>query len=66
MAWPSVRLAVEADGREYHDEPDARYRDRHRANDVVLEGWRILRFTWGDVLRRPEWVVAQIRRAITG
>ena len=66
MAWPSVRLAVEADGREYHDDPDALYRDRHRANDVVLEGWRILRFTWADVLRRPEWVVAQIRRAITG
>lgn len=65
MAWPSVRLAVEADGREFHDTPDALYRDRHRANDVVLAGWRILRFTWADLQRRPEWVIAQVRRAIT-
>ena len=66
MAWPSIGLAVEADGREYHDEPHALYRDRDRANDVVLEGWRILRFTWADVVGRPAWVIAKIRRAITG
>jgi hypothetical protein len=31
MAWPSVKLAVEADGRETHDAPPALYHDRVRA-----------------------------------
>ncbi len=64
MAWPSVLLAVEADGREYHDAPQALYRDRIRANDLELSGWTILRFTWADLLHRPEWIIAQVRRAI--
>jgi hypothetical protein len=64
MAWTSRRLAVEADGREHHDKPEALYRDRDRQNDVILAGWTVLRFTWYDVLRRPRWVVAQVRRAL--
>ncbi|HEX4016116.1 MAG TPA: DUF559 domain-containing protein [Frankiaceae bacterium] len=64
MAWASVKVAVEADGRAYHDAPQALYRDRHRANDLALAGWTILRFTWADLLRRPQWVVSQVRRAL--
>ncbi len=64
MAWPSVRLAVEMDGREYHDEPTALYRDRSKSNAAMLDGWRLLRFTWFDVTRRPEWVVATVRTAL--
>jgi very-short-patch-repair endonuclease len=66
MAWPSLRLAVEADGRAHHDTLPALYRDRVRANDLALAGWTILRFTWADLQQRPEWVVAQVRRAIAG
>jgi very-short-patch-repair endonuclease len=66
MAWPSRRLAVEADGRERHDKPEALYRDRRRQNDVELAGWTVLRFTWNDVMRHPNWVVAQVRRALAG
>jgi very-short-patch-repair endonuclease len=64
LAWPSRKLAVEADGREPHDAPDALYRDRSRQNDLVLAGWTVLRFTWSDVRHRPAWVVAQVRRAL--
>lgn len=64
MAWPSVRLAVEADGKESHDRPDALYKDRRRSNNLQLLGWTILRFTWADVTRNPEWVVAQVRSAL--
>lgn len=64
MAWPSVKVAVEADGREHHDAPDALYRDRVRGNALALEGWTVLRFTWADLVRRPEWVVEQVRRAL--
>jgi hypothetical protein len=66
MAWPSRRLAVEADGREHHDKPEALYRDRRRQNDIELAGWTVLRFTWNDVVHHPNWVVAQVRRALAG
>ncbi len=64
LAWPSVKVAVEADGRMYHDAPEALYRDRSRANALALDGWTILRFTWADLHRRPEWIVAQVRHAL--
>jgi hypothetical protein len=64
LAWPSVRLAIEVDGREYHDAPGALYRDRSKANAALIDGWRVLRFTWFDVTQRPEWVVATVRRAL--
>jgi very-short-patch-repair endonuclease len=63
MAWPSRRLAVEADGR-VHDQPQALYRDRDRQNDIVLAGWTVLRFTWADVVHRPTQVIARVRAAL--
>ncbi len=53
FAWPSLRLAIEADGREFHDKPDPLYRDRWKQNHVVARRWAVLRFTWDDVVRRP-------------
>jgi very-short-patch-repair endonuclease len=64
MAWPSVKVAVEADGREHHDAPEALYRDRVRGNALALAGWTVLRFTWADLVRRPQWIVEQVRRAL--
>lgn len=64
MAWPSTKVAVEADGRAHHDAVDALYRDRTRANQLELQGWTILRFTWADLVRRPDWIVDQVRRAL--
>jgi very-short-patch-repair endonuclease len=64
FAWPGLKLAVEADGREYHDAPAALYSDRARANALELAGWTILRFTWKDLLHDPEGVVAQVAAAI--
>jgi very-short-patch-repair endonuclease len=64
LAWPSVKLAIEADGKAVHDAPTALYRDRRRSNDLQLLGWTVLRFTWADVTRHPEWVIAQVRKAL--
>jgi very-short-patch-repair endonuclease len=64
MAWPSCRLVVEADGREYHEKPKALYRDRDRQNDVSKIGWTVLRYTWWDVQHRPQWIVAQVRATL--
>jgi hypothetical protein len=64
MAWPSRMLAVEADGREFHDKVEALYRDRDRQNDVVIDDWRVLRFTWYDLIHRPARVLEKVRAAL--
>jgi Protein of unknown function (DUF559) len=64
LAWPSMKLAVEADGKEIHEAPRALYRDRRRSNDLQLLGRTVLRFTWADVTRHPAWVVTQVRKAL--
>jgi very-short-patch-repair endonuclease len=64
MAWPSRGLAVEADGREYHDKPPALYKDRDRQNDVVIDDWKVLRFTWYDVIHEPDQVIRRVRAAL--
>jgi very-short-patch-repair endonuclease len=64
FCWPALRLIVEADGRRWHDPEDARTFDRRRANECASYGWRVLRFTWAEVLHEPAYVVACVRRAL--
>jgi len=64
MAYPERLLAIEGDGFEFHSGRDIFERDRVRQNDLVLAGWRVLRFTWRQICREPEWVAEQIRRAL--
>jgi hypothetical protein len=64
MAWPSAKVGLEADGREFHDLPEALHRDRARANRLANDGWRIFRVTWDDLVRHPERIVALIRDAL--
>ena len=64
LGYDRARVGVEIDGRGSHDAPAAVFADRHRQNAVQLRGWSLLRFTWFDVVRRPEWVVDCVRRAL--
>jgi very-short-patch-repair endonuclease len=64
FCWPSFRLIVETDGRRWHDPTDARDLDRRRDNACAVMGWRVLRFTWAEVLHDPEYVVATVRAAL--
>lgn len=63
LAYPSLRVAIELDGG-VHRERDVFERDRPRQNRIVLEGWTILRFTWRDLVDRPEAIVAAIGAAM--
>ncbi len=65
MAYPEQRLAIEGDGFEFHSGREVFERDRARQNDLVLAGWRVLRFTWRQICRASEWVADQIRRALS-
>jgi len=64
-AYPERRLAVEFDGQSFHSAPEAVFRDRRRQNSLELEGWRVLRFTWWDVVhdtkRSASWPPSGLR-----
>lgn len=64
LAFPAQRLAVEIDGRAFHSDAGAFQRDRHRQNDLVAAGWTVLRFTWSDLVDRPEYVLRAILAAL--
>lgn len=64
FAYPEARLVVEVDGWSVHSTPTALQRDLARQNALIQAGWTVLRFTWTDVVRRPEAVAAAIRRSL--
>ena len=64
FAFPDVRLAIEVDGRAWHSAGDRFQRDRTRQNLAVAAGWTVLRFTWEDLTRRPDEVIATIRSTL--
>lgn len=64
FAYPDLLIAIEVDGYGPHSSPRAFQSDRTRQNDLVGLGWMVLRFTWADVVRRPERVARQIADAI--
>jgi very-short-patch-repair endonuclease len=63
-AYPERKLAIEVDGYEHHTTPGAFQRDRTRQNRLVALGWTVLRFTWEDVVQRPDMVAEAIKQAI--
>ncbi len=66
LAFPEARVAVEVDGWAWHAGADRFRADRRRQNAVVLAGWTVLRFTWDDLMNRPDNVLTQIRASLAG
>lgn len=46
VAFPELGLAIELDGWDVHRTRTAFDADRARANDLVVAGWTVMRFTW--------------------
>lgn len=63
-AWWPPDLVVELNGLRFHDLTALRGRDSHRNNDLTIDGYRVLVFTYVDIATRPSYVVATIRRAL--
>jgi very-short-patch-repair endonuclease len=59
-----ARVALEAEGYEFHGSAGDFAADCRRYDDLVAAGWLVLRFTYQQVLGDPEWVVATIRSAV--
>ncbi len=64
FAYPELLLAVEVDGFESHGSPSAMGKDFVRQNGLVPYRWRVLRFTWAQVVHQPEYVAATIGRVL--
>ena len=62
VLFEHARLVVELDGSRWHAEPA---RDRLRDNALVSAGWRVLRYTWADVVHDGDRVVAEVAAALS-
>ena len=64
FAFVAQRVAIEIDGRAWHTASDRFQNDRSRQNRLVLLGWTVLRFTWADLIERPDEVIRQVCLAV--
>ena len=64
LAYPEVSLLIEADSRRWHLLAEAFETDRLRDNAAQLAGWRVLRFTWHEIVNEPGRVGGAIYRAL--
>ncbi len=62
LLYPRQRLAIEYDGGNHRDRM---VEDNRRQNGLVGAGYRLLRFTAGDVYNSPETVAMQVRHGLT-
>lgn len=63
--WAEERIAVEIDGWQSHGTRKAFQRDREKGNHLALHGIVLLRFTYRDVMRRPERVAREVVAALS-
>ena len=59
-----VRIALEAEGYEFHGSAGDFAADCRRYDELVAAGWLVLRFTYQQVIGDPDWVVAAVRSAV--
>jgi hypothetical protein len=64
FSWPEQRLIAEADGYRTHGTRGAFERDRSRDRQLVLAGWRVVRFTWRQLATDPDNIADTIRRLL--
>ena len=63
-AYPHLRLGLEADSRIWHGGRLDVQRNSDKANRLLAHGWRVLHFTWFDLIRRHGYVVESVEREL--
>ena len=61
FVYREQRLIVEVDGRDPHTTRKAFTTDRRRDQRLMLLGWRVVRFSWQQVIHEPAYVAATLR-----
>lgn len=64
LCFREARVIVELDGLRFHNRAERAERDRRSDRRLLLAGWRVLRFTWTDVVRDPASMARQVMRAL--
>ena len=64
IVFLGARLAVEVDGWAHHRAREQRQADMEKDALLVSAGWRVLRFSWEDVVDRPDYVLDMIRSVL--
>jgi very-short-patch-repair endonuclease len=65
FAWPAARVALECDGRKWHEMQRAFEHDRRRWSAITAEtGYRIVWATWDRLQKDPASVLNQIRQLL--
>jgi very-short-patch-repair endonuclease len=66
FAWPDARVALECDGRKWHEMQRDFEHDRRRCGAITAEtGYRIVWATWGRLQKEPARIVTQIRQLLS-
>lgn len=63
LAYPSVKLAIECDGHEYHKSKDQRTHDARRDRYFKSEGWEVLRFTGSEIHKDAKACAEEVKQA---
>jgi very-short-patch-repair endonuclease len=59
-----LRIVLEADSFEFHGLPELMDKDCKRYDELVIEGWMVLRFSWSQVMTKAAWVRSVLERAV--
>jgi hypothetical protein len=65
LAYPAVRLAIEADGYRYHSGRLRWQKDLTRRNALTSRGWRVINVTAEDLALRPDEICRSIARSLS-
>ena len=63
--WAEQRLTVELDGYRFHNSRHAWERDRRRERECRARGDEFRRYTYGDVLEDPAFMLGELRELLT-
>jgi len=63
--WDQYMTIAEFDGRVKYasGDPAVLYEEKRREDRLRAAGYEVVRFSWADLVRRPEWVAAKLQAA---
>jgi len=64
LVWRGAKLVAEIDGYAFHSSRNSFERDRSRDALLAGGGWRVVRFTWRQIVDEPEAVIARLAAAL--
>ena len=64
LADLDLKIVLEADSFEFHGEGELFEKDCVRYDELVADGWLVLRFPWKRVMTKPGWVAEMIGAAV--